>query len=160
MNDTNDLGNFIVKILVVVAITIAGYYLIKSNKSKSNDSAEFDELELVDEETVTSTSNDGDFVISETEWRALQKEVEQLKNELAEQKAELDKLKQNPTKPTATQSSASKKVSSAAQTTTAHQNIVTQQAQSSSTSSTPTAINADDVTISNYTHDWLKSMQL
>lgn len=157
-NETNS-GGVIIKILVTLVVILLFAYLLWGDKLFSKPTAETEETEIITEETEKTTASRGnDFVISETEWKTLQKEVLQLKNELAQQKAELNKLKQNPSKPAATavQSSTSKPAATTAQTTTAQQNTATQQLQSSSTSSIPKAISPDDVIISNYTHDWVK----
>ncbi len=69
-----------------------------------------------------------DFAVTETEWRALQKEVKQLRNEVRE-------LKQGGTKPAV-----------ARQVTSAQQPAVS-----------TTSVDSDHITLANYSHDWINS---
>lgn len=79
-------------------------------------------------EEITTTSL-SDFMVTETEWKALQKEVKQLRSEV-------NRLKQNNTKPAV-----------------AHQNTSNRQTATSST----TSVNSEDITLANYSHDWVNS---
>lgn len=90
--------------------------------------------EASDEEIATTSSPD--FIVTEAEWKALQSEVRRLRNEV-------NQLKQGASKPAATSKP-----------------VATPQTQSAprQTEVTPTApMGANDITLSNYSHDWVRS---
>ena len=126
-------------LLVVVAIVIVVLWatgLIRW-ESTPDEAAEEVVVETVDED-LSSTSGDG-FVITEAEWKALNKEVRQLRQELNQLKA---KSGSAPRQTVSTESPA--KATTSTRTTTE------QPVQA-------TTISANDITLSNYSHDWVKS---
>ena len=101
-----------------------------------------DEQEVQEQEVIVSTNADGDFVVSEAEWRALQKEVRALRQELNQLKANAGKAPAATTR-TATTSTPVKSNETKSATTPVE--------------TTQTAVNANDVTLANYSHDWVHS---
>ena len=124
-------------LLVVVAIVIVVLWatgLIRW-ESTPDEATEEVVVETVDED-LSSTSGDS-FVITEAEWKALNKEVRQLRQELNQLKA---KSGYAPRQTVATESPAK---STTTTKTTAEQPVET------------ITVSANDVTLSKYSHDWL-----
>ena len=136
-------GNGILKfllLLVVVAIVIVVLWakgLIRWENTPN-------EPEEAEQEMVVVES-DGDFVVSEAEWNALQREVRALRQELNQLKANAGNSAVTTTRTTTTTSTPAKPA--AATTSTA----------ATPAEATQTAVNANDITLSNYSHDWVKS---
>ena len=126
-------------LLVVVAIVIVVLWatgLIRW-ESTPDDATEEVVVETVDED-LSSTSGDG-FVITEAEWKALNKEVRQLRQELNQLKG---KSGSAPRQTVSTESPA--------KATTSTKSTAEQPVQA-------TTVSANDITLSNYSHDWVKS---
>ncbi|MCM1531717.1 MAG: hypothetical protein NC048_04160 [Bacteroides sp.] len=87
-----------------------------------------------------ATTSSPNFIVTEAEWKALQAEVKRLRNEV-------NQLKQGPAKSAATAPAAP----SPRQTTVP--SVTTATASSSSS----TSVGKDDITLANYSHDWVKS---
>lgn len=108
-------------VVIIIFVSLWGAELIRFESI-----SEIMEQEDAAEEIITTSSSD--FMVTETEWRALQKEVKQLRSEV-------NQLKQGNTKPTVT-----------------HQATPTRQTTAAST----TSVSSNDITLVNYSHDWVR----
>ena len=83
----------------------------------------------------------GDFVVSEADWKALQREVRQLRKEVNQLKADAGKSTTAPRQA----STPSKPVQQTTQSTAAQ-----------TTSTTVSQVTQNDITLAKYSHDWVK----
>lgn len=121
-------GCFIKMLPIAVVVIIIFVSLWGAGLIRFESTSEIIEQEDTAEEIITTSSSD--FMVTETEWRALQKEVKQLRNEV-------NQLKQGNTKPTVTRQAPTTRQTTAASTTT--------------------SVSSGDITLANYSHHWVNS---
>ena len=124
----------IIAVLIVLVLKSAG--LIRWEDTP--DEAHEEQIELK-----TDNLEQDDFVVSETEWKALQREVRQLRKELNQLKADAAKAATAPHQSTP----ANKPAQQTTHATTAKPASTT----------TVTQVTQNDITLSNYSHDWVQS---
>ena len=120
-------GCFIKMLPIAVVVIIIFVSLWGAGLIRFESTLETMEQEDSVEEVIKMSSSD--FMVTELEWKALQKEVKQLRGEV-------NQLKQGNTKPTVT-----------------HQATPTRQTTAAST----TSVSSRDITLANYSHDWVNS---
>lgn len=137
---------FLIITFVVIAILTVLWSTDLIRLESTEDETE--QEELAGEDTDFSFSEE-DFITLEVDLRALQREVKQLKSELAQTKSELERLKKSSSKSTTTTRTP----------ITAQRTATSQTAQTTTASdpTTPTNIKSDDVTLVNYSHDWVSA---
>lgn len=138
MNERKSCAGSAILIIVVVAIVTAVLWatgLIRSDDSLSENT---EQIAVAGE--MSESSSHSDFIVSEDEWRALTKEVQQLRQEV-------EQLKSGSIKPVPTQTHTTTKKESATAQPTSKKNT-----ESATTSNDPVA-----VTLANYNHDWVQS---
>ncbi len=124
-NEQRGCFNKILSIAVVMIITFVSLWVAGLIRFESTPET-MEQEDSVEKITITPSSN---FRVTETEWKALQKEVKQLRHEVIQ-------LKQGNMKPAIT-----------------HQAASTRQTAATST----TSVSSRDITLANYSHDWVRS---
>lgn len=137
MNDENQerTGRGLINLmLITVVIGVAAIFIFKLVGS-SNETEEVVTDFSIEDELGVQTSEQ--FTITEEQWNALNEEVKQLRNELTQLRNELSQVKKSSAIP----------VKKSTQTTP---NPLSSNIQSNN-------VSANDVTLANYSHDWLDS---
>ena len=125
--DRSEQRGCFIKMLAAAAVVMIIFIIFKvTGLIRFDSTTEAIEQEDSTEKIIITSSPD--FMVNETEWRALQKEVRQLRNEI-------NQLKRSGTKTTGT-----------------HQVASTQQTAVASTAS----VSSRDITLANYSHDWVR----
>ncbi|WP_304720405.1 hypothetical protein [uncultured Alistipes sp.] len=126
--DKSEQRGCIIKILPFAVIVIIIFVIFwATGLIRIESASEIMEQKDSAEEVITTFSSD--FIVTETEWKALQKEVKRLRNEV-------NQLKQSNTKPAVTHQAASSR--------------------QTATTSTTTSVSSGDITLANYSHDWVR----
>ena len=126
--DKSEQRGCIIKILPLAVIVIIIFVILwGAGLIRIESASETTEQEDSAEEIITTSSSD--FMITETEWKALQKEVKRLRSEV-------NQLKQGNTKPAVTHPASSTRQTAATSTT---------------------SVSSRDITLANYSHDWVNS---
>ena len=126
--DKSEQRGCIIKILPFAVIVIIIFVIFwATGLIRIESASEIMEQKDSAEEVITTFSSD--YIVTETEWKALQKEVKRLRNEV-------NQLKQSNTKPAVTHQAASSR--------------------QTATTSTTTSVSSGDITLANYSHDWVR----
>lgn len=141
-NKRDDRGNGLLRSVIVIAIAlivvVVCWTIIQKEKKAVT-------IALSEEEAVLPDNvfSEEEFVVSESEWNALREEVRQLKKEINQLKSDSKK-----------QQAANKQTTTSNSTPVAHQ---TTPQQKNPAATQQTDVNANDITLANYTHHWSDS---
>lgn len=147
-------------LLVILGVAIVIAFLWKKGMFNREQLPEEQNEQMATVEKETSITPNAEFVVSESDWYALQNEVNELRNEVVRLKTEVQQLKN--TKPASSSNQAPAATAAPATPTAKPSTPASQQTTSASQSSTPVAQQSSEsfdpnaITLANYTHDWVE----